>query len=81
MDDTACDEYRKLLEEYPDNCHVLNNLGMCHANKREFEKAREFFVLASQTKGYEHMHATPLENIRRLDMRKPNEGYAGHLMW
>ncbi|RLN96818.1 hypothetical protein BBJ28_00021699 [Nothophytophthora sp. Chile5] len=63
----ACDGYWKLLELHPDSCHVRNNVAVCLVDRGEISEARQEFVRALQTPGYEYVHSYPKKNLRALD--------------
>ncbi|POM71579.1 Hypothetical protein PHPALM_11829 [Phytophthora palmivora] len=65
--DRACENYSKLLELRPDNCHVHNNVGVCLVHQGELSEARREFERAMQTPGYEHLYAAPRKNLEELN--------------
>ncbi|OWZ11249.1 hypothetical protein PHMEG_00015761 [Phytophthora megakarya] len=65
--DRACENYEKLLELRPDNCHVHNNVGVCLIRRGELLEARREFERALQTPGYEQLYDAPRKNLVMLE--------------
>jgi DNA-binding SARP family transcriptional activator/TolB-like protein/Tfp pilus assembly protein PilF len=77
--ETAIDAYTRLLERYPDDIRVLNNLALIYQDRRQFAKAESLFTRAAAIDStvpnlYFGIHGTQLlqgkfrESRRTLDL-------------
>jgi DNA-binding SARP family transcriptional activator/TolB-like protein len=77
--ETAIDAYTRLLERYPDDIRVLNNMALIYQDRRQFAKAESLFTRAAAIDStvpnlYFGIHGTQLlqgkfrESRRTLDL-------------
>jgi tetratricopeptide (TPR) repeat protein len=81
LNDKLCEEYFLLHRQHPTSCHVLNNIAICYVKEKDYQKAREYFVQATEAKGYEHFYKIPKRNLEKFDQWDRSQGFEGSLMY